>query len=344
MSTALGDPEFARFVALSARLGGEPLLVQAAGGNTSLKCDGTLWIKASGKLLRRAEVEDTFVPLDLAGVRAGIKQDEPDPTAGNVLGGSNLRPSIEATLHALLPHRLVLHLHSVNALAWEVRSDGQALVAERLSGLPWTWVEYRRPGLPLTRAVRAAAADGVDVFALASHGIVVGAPDCASGEALLREVERRLASPPRAPSGADAVRLAAFAAATGYRSTADPTIQALATDPSCLAHARSGALYPDHVVFLGAEACVVDNPDSARETMAAYCRRQKGQPAYVIAAGAGVLIEPGAAPAVEEMLHCQAELLLRLPPGAPLRFLSTEEVDELLNWDAEKFRRALGAR
>ena len=46
--------------------------------------------------------------VDLAGVREGIERDQADPTAGRVLGETALRPSIETTLHALLPHRVVL--------------------------------------------------------------------------------------------------------------------------------------------------------------------------------------------------------------------------------------------
>jgi rhamnose utilization protein RhaD (predicted bifunctional aldolase and dehydrogenase) len=180
------DSAYESFVALSARLGADSLLVQAAGGNTSVKRDGVLWIKASGKFLRAATRENIFVPVDLAGVRAGIERDEADPTAGRVLGDTPLRPSIETTLHALLPQRVVLHLHSVNALASEVRVDGQAQVAQRLEGLPWAWVGYRRPGLPLTRVVRAAAGAAISVLALGNHGIVVGADDCDAAEALVR--------------------------------------------------------------------------------------------------------------------------------------------------------------
>ena len=51
---------------LSANLGSDPLLVQAAGGNTSLKTDGVMWIKASGTWLRDALAKDIFVPLDVA--------------------------------------------------------------------------------------------------------------------------------------------------------------------------------------------------------------------------------------------------------------------------------------
>ena len=34
---------------LSARIGSDPLLTQASTGNSSMKLDGVLWIKASGK-------------------------------------------------------------------------------------------------------------------------------------------------------------------------------------------------------------------------------------------------------------------------------------------------------
>ena len=49
---------------LSARIGADPLLVQAAGGNTSIKQDGVMWIKASGTRLKEASSKNIFVPLD----------------------------------------------------------------------------------------------------------------------------------------------------------------------------------------------------------------------------------------------------------------------------------------
>ena len=47
--------KLARLVDLSARIGKNLDLVQAGGGNTSLKDDGTLWVKASGKWLSHAQ-------------------------------------------------------------------------------------------------------------------------------------------------------------------------------------------------------------------------------------------------------------------------------------------------
>ena len=50
---------------LSAKLGNDLSLIQASGGNTSIKLDGKLWVKASGKKLKNALNEDIFVSLDL---------------------------------------------------------------------------------------------------------------------------------------------------------------------------------------------------------------------------------------------------------------------------------------
>ena len=55
--------EFEALRQLSARIGADPLLVQGAGGNTSVKEGGVLWIKASGKWLSGAARGHMFVPV-----------------------------------------------------------------------------------------------------------------------------------------------------------------------------------------------------------------------------------------------------------------------------------------
>jgi rhamnose utilization protein RhaD (predicted bifunctional aldolase and dehydrogenase) len=67
------DKELASLRELSARVGSDPLLVQASNGNTSLKLDGILWIKASGKWLARANQDEVLVPVELAEVREAIE-------------------------------------------------------------------------------------------------------------------------------------------------------------------------------------------------------------------------------------------------------------------------------
>ena len=121
----------------SARIGSDPEQVQAGGGNTSLKLDGTLWVKASGFWLADATKSDLFVPVDTARVLDAIDGgDEGDVRAATIAdkNPAGLRPSIETSLHALLPHRFVVHTHSVRTIAIAIRKDAEARFAERFPG------------------------------------------------------------------------------------------------------------------------------------------------------------------------------------------------------------------
>jgi rhamnose utilization protein RhaD (predicted bifunctional aldolase and dehydrogenase) len=325
---SVDDAELAPIVALAARLGADPMYVQGGGGNASVKAGDTLWVKASGKWLAHAAREPIFVPVSLSGVRDAIAAGDADPVSANAPQASGLRPSIETTLHALLPQRVVLHLHSIHALAAAVRRDGPAFARERLAGLDWTWVDYARPGVELTRAVAAALRPGCAVILLASHGVVVGADDCAGAEALVREVERRLAVPARAAPSPDVSALQARAAHLGLALPRDPRVHALATDRLACARLCGGALFPDQVVFLGPLVSSADDPSAP----------------YRLVGDRGVLVQPTITAGQEEMLLCLALVLQRVPDTASLVPLDPGEVAALAGWEAERYRIAVDER
>lgn len=318
--------DLARF---SAQLGRDPEQVQAAGGNTSLKADGTLWVKASGLWLADALARDLFVPVRLDGVLDGIARDLADPVGGAVIAESNpagLRPSIETTLHALLPHAVVVHTHSVNTIAFAVQEAGEALLADRLAGLPWAWVPYCKPGLPLTRAVAEHLRDrAADVLVLGNHGLVVGGATVPEAAARLAEVERRLVLPtlPMPPGDPPS------AAPSGLRPVVHAGTHALATDPARLAQACAGSLYPDHVIFLGPAALAHDRPGPGTRLH--------------LVPDVGAFLPEQAIPSADELALCLALVLERLPSDARLRYLTPDDEAELLDWDAEKYRQGLAA-
>src|ERR1700730_8319771 len=95
------EGEVASLRELSARVGSDPLLVQASNGNSSIKLDGILWIKASGKWLARAMEEEMFVPLELAEVQAIRNGTE---IASRYAPTDELLPSIETPMHAIVRH------------------------------------------------------------------------------------------------------------------------------------------------------------------------------------------------------------------------------------------------
>ena len=311
--------------AFSARLGRDPEQVQAAGGNTSLKADGLLWVKASGLWLADALDRELFVPVALAPVLDAVATNASDPVTGAVVAELNpggLRPSIETTLHALLPRRIVVHTHSVRTIALAIRVDGEARLAERLAGLAWAWIPYCKPGLPLTVAVAERLRDRpADVLVLGNHGLVVGAESVAKGDALLREVERRLdrlrerlPAPPAPPPVA------------GWRTPAHALVHTLAVDSARAARACSGSLYPDHVIFLGPAATPSPAPGPAK---------------LQLEPGVGARLAEGTGPSADELALCLALVLERVPAEARLNYLTAAEEAELLNWDAEQYRQAI---
>src|SRR5437588_3247154 len=208
---------------LSAKLGQNLDLVQAGGGNTSLKDNGTLWVKASGKWLVRALEEEMFLPVERAGILRAIDEDREYVHEYTTHSGETLRPSVETSMHAVIPQRVVVHVHSVNTIAWAVRTDMPHAVRDRLAGLRWAWVPYVHPGLVLGKEIRERLDSSPDVLILGNHGLIVAADDCDAAENLLEDVERRLARPVRAAQPADVDGLARMIPA-GFRIAPDPEV------------------------------------------------------------------------------------------------------------------------
>ncbi len=173
-------------------LGSDPDLVLHGGGNTSVKTTvrdrfgaelRVLCVKGSGadlsevgpeglpalevdKLLRLRELRQ----LDDDGMVAEVRRCLLDPGAPN--------PSIEALLHAFLPHRFVDHTHADAICALTNQPDGAKLVREALGGdvlvLPWIM-----PGFPLAKAVAEAFAKQPDCrgIVLMHHGLLTFGDD-----------------------------------------------------------------------------------------------------------------------------------------------------------------------
>jgi rhamnose utilization protein RhaD (predicted bifunctional aldolase and dehydrogenase) len=245
------ERELAFLRELSARVGSDPLLVQASNGNTSIKLDGILWIKASGKWLAHARQEEVLVPVELAEVRETVEQRT--EIAQRHVSKNEMRPSIETAMHALLPHRVVIHVHSINTIAWAIRLDGPDQLKARLDGLHWQWIPYAASGIPLAREIEKAVARApeTDVFILGNHGLVICGDDCVTAEQLLCEVERRVAITPRPFPKPDTTLLGMIARFSRWQVPNFDPLHALGTDEVSLKILKGGVLYPCQVIFLG---------------------------------------------------------------------------------------------
>src|SRR5437016_1484591 len=193
-------------------LGKDPRLVLHGGGNTSVKTrladlNGdaveVLCVKGSGwdmgaiepaglpavrlapllKLRRREKLSDEeMVRLQPANLI--------DPAAPN--------PSVEALLHAFIPHKFIDHTHSTAVLALTDQPDGEALCRE-VFGARVGYVPYLMPGFGLAKAAAQIfeADPSVEGLILVKHGIFSFGADAREAYermiALVTSAEERLA-------------------------------------------------------------------------------------------------------------------------------------------------------
>jgi rhamnose utilization protein RhaD (predicted bifunctional aldolase and dehydrogenase) len=318
---AASHVELARLEQLTARIGADPLLTQASTGNSSIKLDGVLWIKASGKWMSDALDKDVLIPVDLKGI--GKCFDKGVDPASQYPGAS-----IETAMHAaLLVHRVVLHVHSVNTIAWAVRKDAQVQLGRLLDGLHWQWIPYVASGLPLARALQHAltTCPDTDVFVLGNHGLVIGGEDCCAVEKLLMELERRLAIQPRPAHPADYAALEELSGGSSWELPDDDQVHALGTDSISQTILAGGLLYPCQALFCNSISPDVFEPirypQDGYESLSEYSKRP-----FLIVADRGVLVNRTITPAELAMIGGLAQIVQRVDRATPLRYLTEAEV------------------
>lgn len=339
-SALRASDDYASLMAVSERLGGNPHQVQGPGGNTSIKQDGAMWVKASGTWLRDASTQEIMVPVNAAALAAGLDGETPDTAfVAHDENPAGLRPSIETSFHAAIDWPVVLHTHCVSTIATAIRRDAAEVVDERLSRFDAVFIPYHKPGRDLTRAILAATHSNNKVFILGNHGLICCGKTVLEAEELLVAVSSRLERPPRALPAADPT-LGDELVGSGWRLAPEQT-HGLACDSALLELAAGRSLYPDHVVFLGPGVTVV--PEGVSVATACEALGVPGPASKLLLfAGRGAAVPDDASAAVLAMARALSDVLTRVPPKAELVRLAEDQERDLLNWDAEKYRKTLG--
>jgi len=149
----------------SNRLGSEPRFTNYAGGNTSAKGSipnpatgqetTVLWVKGSGGDLGTL-TEAGLAALDLEKFKAlknvyrGVEHEDEMVALFDYcrFGMGGAAPSIDTTMHGLVPFDHVDHLHPDSIIALATSVDGEKLTRECF-GDEILWVDWRRPGFQL---------------------------------------------------------------------------------------------------------------------------------------------------------------------------------------------------
>lgn len=328
--------------AYSARIGNDRLLVQGAGGNTSVKTGRQMWIKASGTRLSDALDKDIFVSVDWQAIaRAVDNNPELADQPYRFAAAAGLRPSIETCLHAVIGYRFVLHCHCVNTIAIAMRADAEVPMHEKLSGLNWAVVPYRKPGSRLAMAVKAAARPETSVFILRNHGLIVAGGTMEEAQSLQEEVSARLRADPIAVVEYSEADLRPYETEAYAAAPADHGLHAIALNETRLAAATAGGLFPDQVLFGGPRLGGVSAGGSVEDCLAVIRLQRLPDPVAILVGGRGALLSRTASRTDLAMALCAGDVLRRIPEGSQLTYIEREDCLALLNWDAEKYRQAL---
>jgi rhamnose utilization protein RhaD (predicted bifunctional aldolase and dehydrogenase)/NAD(P)-dependent dehydrogenase (short-subunit alcohol dehydrogenase family) len=194
-------------------LGQDPRLVLHGGGNTSVKTrladlNGdaveVLCVKGSGWDM--GAIEPAGLPavrlaplLKLRGREVLPDEEMVRLQRANLIDPTAPNPSVEALLHAFIPHKFVDHTHSTAVLALTDQPDGEALCRE-VYGKRVGYVPYIMPGFGLAKAAADVfdADPSVEGLILVKHGIFSFGDDARQAYermiALVTMAEKRLAN------------------------------------------------------------------------------------------------------------------------------------------------------
>tara|TARA_R110000868_G_scaffold125290_1_gene331138 strand:- start:10265 stop:11341 length:1077 start_codon:yes stop_codon:yes gene_type:complete len=336
-------------------------LVQAGGGNTSVKFDDKMYIKASGYLLSEltsttghtiVETAKVVAILDDDEVLAILDKKEKDATASKKLQLAKVsngpRPSIETYLHAVL-YKYTLHVHSISVNMFTSHKDWlqkmEALDSEALC------VQYETPGIELALELKKQMDQYQTKFGhlphvifLQNHGLIISSDNYEDIEAFNEKVV--LAAEKKAGVDfsryRDTTKIAncyneAFLTDNIAYLSEDITITELLAqiDPEQLKKPFS----PDGYVFCGYTILNVDQLQkhhfmTYQETYFDTPKiiRYKGR-IYIMAA------DLKKAKMIEDVF--KNNLLTAMALGSDLQFLEDAEISYLGNWEAEKYRQKL---
>ena len=316
------------------KVGKDRLFTQGAGGNVSWKDGNLLYIKASGAWLADANNKDIFLPINLQVLRnrmaSGIFS-----LPQNISKNNNLKPSIETMFHAIIPHKIVVHLHVVDVLTILVRKKAKQIIDKIFDGqISYIFIDYLKPGPDLAESIfRRTLNNTVDIIFLKNHGIIIGGKDIQEVhnklKFILKEIQLHASIQQLSLTYSNPCNLKI----DGYSILDVPEVNELVINHELFDNLNSyWVLYPDHVVFLGERPNLTTNIEHGRKFVASQ------SVSYIIVRDCGVFIRDNVLKSVVAQLICYADVLVRQPNNHELDPLSSQEIDELINWDSEKFR------
>lgn len=325
--------------------GQDERLVQASGGNTSVKVDERLMlVKASGFSLTDITEEQGYALVDYGRICEAFQSREiGDEEEEALLSSAHLdgkRPSIETFLHSFT-QKYTIHTHPLGVTMLASRKNGMARLRELFPDAMIT--EYFTPGIRLAREFYSHLRESdSQVTFFKNHGLMVSAAGMEEVIRLQRHVIEKVDSSLGLDISVYGIGNALFDAlqkvqpgSIAYRVEAPDVTAAIERSGGVWDHAYT----PDCVVYCGNRIAEIES--DYEESLKRF-KEQFGIIRSVFANGHLYAVAENMKKAKETacMLVFSAKIYNGSPEGQ-METLDWKERDYLLGWDSEKYRASL---
>lgn len=338
-----------KFVDMSKYAGMREDLVQAGGGNSSYKLsEDRMVIKASGYQLADLTTDEGYAIVNPAIIRdAFLRVDSLDEFteeySNQILKDAFLegkRPSIETFLHSI-SGKYTLHTHPVVVNAMTCRKDGMGILEKLFPEA--LLIPYAKPGVELAKAYfkeykkKAKKENQIfDVVFMQNHGLVISADTAEKviekTESIVFAIENYLG-----------VDYSTYRMGTEIWRLIPERIIWRVTDKNILDVYADMEIWnhqfcPDCVVFLGKSVLKMQGIPTMDDIN--QFRLENGDPTIIDCNGELFI----SADSVKKALEIQSVMsfgvqVMHINKGTECNLLSVDQQNELLNWDAEKYRK-----
>jgi len=367
-------------VEMSRRYGANEDYVLAGGGNTSFKTDSVMHVKGSGTALSAISAEQ-FVAMDLTRLRDMITHEYPDSLsvdeqeakslasmmASRLPGEEQKRPSVEAILHAIFPHKFVLHVHPALINGLTCGKSGEVRCKE-LFGDKVIWVDLTQPGLGLAKTCAALFGEyeadfgkPPQIIILKNHGIFVAADSVDEIDTLMEHVVSTLRKtvsdvPDFSDAPFDREKVCAIAPALRMlNSSAGRSVAVFFTNKTAATFSRDKEsmrplmrpFSPDHIVYYGDEPLFIGDTDpgtlvsDVRNAFTTYVESKGYKPRIVAVKGLGFFALGGDLKEAERarLLFLDAIKIATYSKSfGGFSPLPEEFIRFILGWEVERYR------
>lgn len=315
------------------KIGTNKSLVYGAGGNISWKESGLLWIKSSGANLADAKKKNIFVPIQLKILKKNIKNNLFFKKIEIAKKEIN-KPSIETYMHAVIPHRIVVHLHSVDFLERLINKNSELTLKKLLSGYIVDFFEYIKPGGKLAKKIynRKIEFKKINIILLQNHGFVVSSNNLKPISLFLKKILKKIIIKKKFYLKTINVKAKKI---LGYKFSRNKKIQNIIENKNIFNNLKKNwAICPDHVNFLGSEPLIFSKIKDYISI------KNKKKPPFLFFKNDGVYEKKFIKRNEREQLVAYYDIISKSNSNL-ITTLNKSQINEIINWKQEIYRRNL---